>query len=492
MVAEWQQETRRAKAAPNWKHQAREYLIGRDKRSRALIWPMRSGKSKTCIDKACYHLNHGRIAGVIVIAPNGVHLNWAVNEIPKWAWEEIGPHDVFAWETPKRGLVEQDMRFQALCEHKGPKWLTVNMEALKHLDCRRAIRQFMRSCRGQFMLIVSEAHHFGHAGSKRTFFARSLAYHANYVQTETGTPILTGPLRAYSQYELLAPGALGFKRFAEFKEHYAEVEKVTRGGRTYEKIVKYNDLDGLRNNIAKWSSVVLRNEVDLPPLIRTERPVIMSDRCRTTYLEMVSHHLAEIGEDYIAAKDAGPRMMKLQQILHGYVMDTEARKLIEIDPDATIYDALYEQIVGGLPGKTLVWCRYKADIRRIIRKLPGNLGIVQYHGDIPVNEREKNRIEFNTNDKKGVCLGTPDTGGEGLDFSGADTVIFFSIPPNGRMIAQAEERATQVGGKNISVVRMRHYGTVDDRLWQIVDGNATLADSITGQGLRDLLLQTDC
>jgi hypothetical protein len=125
--------------------------------------------------------------------------------------------------------------------------------------------------------------------------------------------------------------------------------------------------------------------------------------------------------------------------------------------------------------------------------LPGSLGVVQYHGDLSATQREANRQKFLNDDAKcGVCIGTPDTGGEGLDFSAADAVIFASIPPNARMVAQAEERATVKGGKSVSVVRVRHYGTVDDRMWQIVDGNITLADTITGHGLRDLLHTTEC
>jgi hypothetical protein len=88
-------------------------------------------------------------------------------------------------------------------------------------------------------------------------------------------------------------------------------------------------------------------------------------------------------------------------------------------------------------------------------------------------------------------IGTPDCGGEGLDFSAADAVIFHSANPNARMMAQAEERATVKGGRSVSVVRVRHYGTVDDRIWEIVDGNITLADSITGRGLRKMLEGTD-
>lgn len=487
--------------AKDWKHQAYEYRVGREKRARALIWPMRSGKSKACIDKACFQLEHGNIDGVIVIAPNGVHLNWCDNEIPKWGWPEVGPHVAFAWETPKRGMVEQDMKFRKMIAHKGPKWFCLNMESLKHLDCRRHVKAFIKAC-GQhptrpykkFMLIISEVHHFGRAGSKRTYFARSLASHAMFVQTETGTPILTGPMRAFSQFEILEPRALGFEKFGEFKNYFAEWEKIKRGGHTYDKIVKYQNLDELRERIAKWTSVVLRSDLeDMPPLIQTERPVVMTDKCRVTYLEMVARHLAEVGDDQVVVRDAGPRMMKLQQILHGYVMDTENNRILDIDPDASIYEAAIDEIEGTLPGKSLVWCRYKADIARLKKKLGKRFGeVVEFHGNLTTAARTTNRIRFNTDPKVGVCIGTPDTGGEGLDFSGADAVIFFSIPPNARMIAQAQERATVKGGKSISVVRIRHYGTVDDRLWSIVDGNAAIAEQVTGKQLRDLLLQTDC
>lgn len=481
--------------APDWPHQAHEYQIGRDKRSRMLIWPMRSGKSKACVDKACYQFERGNIEGVIVIAPNGVHLNWCFNEIPKWGWPEVGPHVAFAWETPKRGLVEHDLAFRKMLgASRGLKWFCVNMEALKHLDNRRAMRDFIRACHRKYMLIVSEAHHFGRAGAKRTHFARSLAYHAAYVQTETGTPILTGPLRAFAQFEILAPGALGCRTYGEFKEKYAEMEPARPGKRNFDRVAKYINLDELCAKVAKWSSLVLREDLkDMPPLLRMERPVVMTDKCRLAYLEMVQRHMAEIGDELVTAKEGGARMMKLQQIMHGYVMNSETGQIVEIDPDAAVYDAVLDEINGTLPGKVLIWCRYKEDIRRLIKKIPSKYGkFLEYHGDMTARAREENRRRFLKEAAVSGIIGTADTGGEGLDFSAASAVIFMSIPPNGRMIAQAEERATVKGGPAVSVVRIRHRGTVCDRLWEIVEGNATIADTVTGHGLRDMLLKTDC
>jgi hypothetical protein len=58
-------------------------------------------------------------------------------------------------------------------------------------------------------------------------------------------------------------------------------------------------------------------------------------------------------------------------------------------------------------------------------------------------------------------------------------------------VVQGEERATAVGGKSVAVVRITTPGTVVDRLYDIIDNNSKLADSVSGRGLRELLLATD-
>jgi len=483
-----------------WAHQEKEFKIGREKRARYLIWPMRSGKSKAVIDKADYQNERGNIRGVIVVAPNGVHLNW-ITEIYKHSLQDsLG----FAWSTPKRGDVEQQEKFQALLAHTGLKWFTINMEALKHLDCRQAVKQFITTCgvtppgygvarRKAFMLVVSEAHHFGRPGSKRTYFARSLGHHAAFRENESGTPVLNSPLRSFSQYEILEPRALGYETFTDFAKQFVEYEPA-RPGRRYKKVKAYKNMPQLRAALAKWSSVVLRNEIhDMPALLRTERAVVMSDAQRQVYIEMVNKHIAEIGFNEVTAKDGGARVQKLQQILNGYIIDTPTGRVIEVDPAAPIYDALLEQIEGTLPGKSLVWCRYHEDIRRIKKLLTFKKHrFVEYHGQITnIEERERQRHQFNDDERISVCIGQPGAGGEGRDFSGAEAVIFFSVVPNTIMMQQAEERATVKGGRTVTIVRIRTPGTVDDRMWQIVDDNIALADTVSGRGLRDLLLQTE-
>jgi hypothetical protein len=479
-------------AAPRWTHQQKEFDEHKDNRSRAFIWPMRSGKSRGCIDVGCHqHLEHG-VEGVIVIAPSGVHLNWAITEINRWGWTRIN-HRTFAWETTKQD--EKADEWQAFLRHRGLKWMCINMEALMRDDCVRAIKQFQKACHRRFGVIISENHHFGRANSKRTFKARNLTYHAAFVRTETGTPILTGPLRAFSQYEMLAPGALGFRSFEKFEKNFAvTVPMGAPGARTRKKVERYINLPDLTREIAKWTSLVLRNDLgDMPELIMSERPVIMSDKQRKAYLQMVAMHLAEVGDDEVRTPDAGARMTKLQQILSGYIADTETGRILEIDPDAPIFDATIDEVLGTLPGKSLVWCRYKEECRRLTAKLRAKgLTVREYWGDFSMQQREENRRAF-LDPASGVdaIVGTADCGGEGLDFSAADALIFHSGNPNARLMAQAQERATVKGGKSVAVVRIRNYGTVCDRVWDIVDGNVSLADTVTGRGLRKMLEDTD-
>jgi hypothetical protein len=455
---------------------------------------MRTGKSKAVIDKTCYHRKHNRVGGALIIAPNGVHINWTKNEIPKWASEETGPHLTFAWSTPNRNDWEVKAAWRKFIDTPGgTKWFAVNMEALIVPDCQAAIREFMEATFRMFHLVVSEAHHFGRPGAKRTRLARGLAKHATYRTVETGTAILNSPLRAFSIYEILQPMALGFEKYTPFVNYFAEwiFEKKPGHWKQRPKLKGYRNMEELRAKMARFSSVVLRSDVeDMPELLRIDRPVVMSEIQRRAYLEMVARHLVEIGDARVSAPDGGPRVQKLQQILNGYVMSPEG--IVTIDPDAPIYDAMVEQVDGTLPGKTIIWCRFREDIRRCAIKLKeAGYRFHEYHGGVPTEDREDIRLSFQNDLKYTVLLGQPGAGGEGRDFSAADAVLFFSSTPDAKTIAQAEERATMKGGKPVSIIRLRTYGTVDDRNWDIVEGKLLLADVVSGTGLRDVLLQTN-
>ena len=66
-----------------YKHQLEEWLESRDLPVRALFWEMGLGKTATIIHTAAWLLEREKVDSMLVVAPNGVHENWAIDELPK-------------------------------------------------------------------------------------------------------------------------------------------------------------------------------------------------------------------------------------------------------------------------------------------------------------------------------------------------------------------------------------------------------------------------
>ena len=70
-------------------HQLEVLDISSEREAFALFMDMGTGKTKVIIDTATYLYGLGLIDAVVVAAPNGVHRNWVLNEIPAHTPDEI-------------------------------------------------------------------------------------------------------------------------------------------------------------------------------------------------------------------------------------------------------------------------------------------------------------------------------------------------------------------------------------------------------------------
>jgi hypothetical protein len=72
-----------------YQHQKDAFLLSRDREAFALFHEQGTGKTKVIIDTAAYLRGKGHIDKLIVLAKNGVHVNWVLNEIPTHMPERI-------------------------------------------------------------------------------------------------------------------------------------------------------------------------------------------------------------------------------------------------------------------------------------------------------------------------------------------------------------------------------------------------------------------
>lgn len=478
---------------PLWRHQRREIEEHWVTKSRALLWSMRTGKTRTIIKTADRLHRYGDLLGVLILAPNGVHTNWIRRELPAWA-----PGDGVALSYDSNKSRERRASYVAaeralldpVALGRSIRWLAVNDEALINERCQKLIQEFRLLCRDRVLLVADESTMFRRPGADRTRIARGLAQKLWWRRILEGTALFNSPLHAFSQYELLEKGALGFETFEAFKKRYAvyvqQRERFTN--RSFMVLDHYQNMEELRERMARWSSVVMREDCDdMPELQEYPVEVVMSPKQVAAYKKMAKEMILDLESgDFVEALNGGSKMMKLHQIVGGHVKDRKGN-VVSIDDNPPILDAM-EREATSHNGKNIIWCRFQEDIRRVVARLE-SLGrvVVQYHGDVPRSLREENIDRFQNDPMVSDFVGQPQAGGRGLNLSAADLIIWYSSLPDAIVTGQANERGTMKGGKTVRIATLTTSNTVHDLIVASNQGKVLLADEVGGRGLRDLL-----
>lgn len=476
---------------PPYRHQAREFDLYRDEPARALLWQMRSGKTKAMIDLACYNATAARITAVLVIAPNGVHGNWIRRELPKHHWTTV-PRAGIVWHSVKATSKRWKEQFKQVLAHRGGlAWFALNNDALKTETGRAALRAFFKA-HPKFLLIVDESHEFGSPGSRRTMTLRGLAPKAEMRRILSGTSVDESPLKAYSQFEVLGKAALGQGTYEEFKARYSvwETKKNWKTKREYEKLEGYVNQEELREHMARWSSVVLREDCDdMPELVRAPYPIVLTPEQAKVSKQLIDGAIQELDSgQFVSPTEGGALVIRLQQVSSGYVVDEDGLIVELVKPEQNPRLKALEATLALTLGKSIVWCRFTHEIK-LVGDMLDRLGIVHvdYHGPVKQADRDRAIDRFQTDPEVRVFVGQPQAGGQGLDLSAAEDIIWFSHTYSAIQRKQADERATQLGGRTIGVTDI--MAEVDHQMLEAQYNKGVVADFLAGRGLRDLLVQ---
>ena len=488
---------------PPWQHQLAEFETSCDAPSRALLWQMRSGKSKMVLDTASHLYRAGAINTLLVFAPNGVHENWVTREAPIHMWDSVD-YTAQAWQTRiagKRGgnqlsradrLEWDEIHAAWWADYKASlrapqlQLVTFNSESMARDDCKKAIGVLLK--RRKVMAVWDESTDFRTPGSARTLMARAIARRVAYRRILDGTSLTNSPLHAFAQFELLAKAALGFNRYSEFKEHFAEWEEARgAGGRKYPKLAGYKNLEELRALIAPYSSVVLREDCDdmpniMPRLVQVE----MSANQARAYDQVKEQLRIELGRGEVAELKARTlKLQKLQQVASGFLIDAEGKARRIPGPNPRL-DKMAEEVYHA-PGKIIVWCQFHEEIDQVAERLKAEGHVVwEYHGRVQADRKAYIRAHFNTDEKVKVLVGQPQAGGRGVDFSDADSILWYGHTFDAIIRAQANERATKVGGRNIQMIMMA-AAPIDHYIMRVTDRKTTVGDDLAGRGLKQIL-----
>lgn len=486
---------KRMKTTP-YEHQAKEFEASKDKKYRALLWQMRTGKTKLIIDQGSYLFCENKLDGLIVFAPNGVHSNWVLRELPVHGWDCVD-YAAFYYSHPKRKEREPEFK-EAMESILGTRMgvLTINIEALQFEECKAHIIRWMKRY-PRFMVVFDESHKFGTPGAKRTKRARGLAKRAEYRRILSGSVIDNSPLKAFSQFELLKPGCLGFPDYDHFKSFFAVYKQGYSGGRNYPILDKFVNLGILRERIAKHSSLVRRIDCeDLPGLIMSPVYLEMTPKQTDAYRQAIDELCVQlecqqdIDETCIEILEGGPLNMKLRTIASGFIKDTETGKIHELvkPEDNPKIIALLDMIEDMGDDKLIVWCNFRYDIETLMKVFKKHkIKAVQYYGGVKEDEKNAAIDSFRDDPEVKIFIGQPVSAGEGLNLSAASGMVWYSHTYDAEVRNQANERATVVGGKSIWLSDFVFDGLIETRIIEALINKSNTRELVVGQALRELL-----
>lgn len=457
----------------------------------ALHFEQGTGKTKVVIDNIAYLYEQKKINGALVVAPNGIDLNWLIDEIPTHLPERIRKETrLFRFSTKKSGTKWHKEQVKWCREHHGLSWMLMSYDAFMTQEGKEAALKFMEQ--REAFYVLDESTRIKTPGAKRSQRIVKTAHRSKYRRTMTGTPMPNGAFDIYKQMEFLDP--LFWERhrwnnFAMFKNYFGVFEDASFGrvlppGSHYElkRCIGYQHLDELNKLILPISSRVLKADVlDLPPKVYQFRYFDLSRRQRELYEELKEEYKIWLDEQtLVTANLAIVRLLRLQQISCGYLPTGEDEPVHMIEGGNPRLDLL-EELLEDFTDKAIIWSRYKLDIDLISDLLrTKGLKYVIYDGRTSDEDRIKAKEDFQRGDAQ-FFVSNPAAAGEGLTLHAAKAVIYYTNSFNLNHRLQSEDRAHRDGLKHsVNYIDLIGRDTIDRQILLNLTGKMDVADAVLG------------
>lgn len=463
----------------------------------ALLAEMGTGKTWIAINNLAELWSSGDCFSALIFAPNGVHINWVRNELPKHMPDWVR-YRAFCWRASMSKEDEREFRnFNAPSFEGELQILLMNHEALQFKRGFEVAESFCKFA-SKLAIIIDESDAFKNPSAARTKSLMKLKKYSHWRRIMSGTPINNSPFDAYSQFNFLDESILGCQSFYAFKSEYADmihdgdprmiaikrrsgthrvpqVVEVDKEGRP-----RFKNLDKLNALIAPHSFRILKKEcLDLPEKIYETIYFEMTPEQRKAYKLMEDEcRLVFNSEESVVSKLTA--LTKLTQITSGYFIHPGSKDPIRIEGGNPKIDRLEEQVerIVNAGEQVIIWARYRVEINDIAYRLE-RFGCKTLHGETPRDLRMEYVDDFQRGAIR-VLVANQQVGGTGLTLTNASEVIYFSNNFSLRDRMQSEDRAHRIGQtKNVTYTNLIASGTVDEKIVWCLNNKKDIADVIT-------------
>lgn len=509
----------------------------KDRKYFGLFMDMGTGKTKVAIDIAAHKFLKGEINAVLLIAPNHVHTQWAVEEFPKHCpveysvkiWSSSETSRKYYLPLLKKYLEEPSETMKVFC---------VNVEAFQSDKILSYVATYVKN--NKVFTIVDESTRIKTPKAKRSKAIHKLnKYGVRAILT--GTPTTKSPFDLWSQFEFLEGNYFDCSFFT-FQHRYGimmrasnyitgqvynaliderkfnivknKVEKLKqerkeRGESTelkprdYELLAsllevseanvrfiegkeeyqKFKNMDELKSLIADDVFTAKKEEcLDLPPKVYEHVYVEMSKEQKRVYNNVREQLRAEFMGLELTVVNKLVATTRLQQICGGffpYNVDTEnGTEVAPIENKNIKIERLVEDLeeVNFENTKVIIWAAFVPELLAIYERLRKDYKCALYYGGVPNYKRDEIKKDFKDG-KYDIFIANTATGGFGLNLQNATLQYFFSNTFSVENRLQAEDRSHRIGVKSTCVYKdIVVKNSIDERVHKAIKTGRDLND----------------
>lgn len=420
-----------------FQHQETALTKVRQKEAFFLLMEQGTGKTKVAIDRAGELWAEGAISGVLVVSRKGVHRQWIESQLPEHFG---GDWSGSFWDGAKMRVVKSG---------PGLEWYAFNFDAMKAPRGNSTARAFILRHQGSILIVADETQEIKNPNSARHKALEQLKTFAAspYRFALTGTPIAKDLTDEWAQLRWLDERIIGIRYLTSFRNEYCIM-----GGFEGRETVGHKNVDRFKARVDPYSFRATKAEIGILPKIHRRWAIDLSPAQKKT-IESIRQDLLALLEsgEKIAVPTIGAALIKIQQVSNGFLSLTEEKEIAEFSPNPRL-SALIE-ILAAYPGKTIVWARFREDMRQIARRLVAEgITFAEYHGGTGDTARAAAVQSFLAPEGVQVFLSNPQAGGTGLNLQGGcNHAIYYSNSFSAIDRWQSEDRIHRIGTKGAVV-----------------------------------------
>lgn len=454
-----------------YNHQKKDFYRFCDANFYALFYEMGAGKTKLVIDLTAVKYLAGDVNTLIVIAPGGVHRQWAEEQIPKHLQPDIQRMcHVSSAREYRKGIdnFEEVLAFEGLavfCFH----YQSVSLE---DGPVRDLINRVIRT-RKKVKVVFDESTAIKNEKSNITEYMQSLTSRTVCRAILDGTPVTKNLFDVFSPFKFLSPTVFGDNYYA-YRAQYAVM-----GGYKNKKIKAYKNLDEVQNKIDRYGSRVLKKDcMDLPEKIIDYTFTELTQQQLDTYSLLKEQFVIDMSEGKIQdVVRAANRIQILQAILSGFIPNPEDKpKRIESNRATTMVEWLRMN-----EKKTIIWAKYHEEIAIISETLARsfNEGFVVYSGLQNDDQKQANLKRFKTDPGTRFIIGSKSMD-RGLDIVEGKRAFWYSPTYMLDQYLQANDRIHRGGQtESVHITRCTAGGKyVDQQAWDTLEMRKNFATEL--------------